>query len=144
MNESQNELLTSVFMLVRSIRSRFDARASSLNMTYARAQALTHIAANEGLSQTELASLLDIRTPTMNRTLDHLEAAQLIERRTSKEDKRLRRLFLTPDAHRQAKQVVGFTHETRKEAYRGIPQEELEQAFATVRKIQANLDALDG
>ncbi|RVV97644.1 MarR family transcriptional regulator [Mesobaculum littorinae] len=144
MTQSNKELLASVFGLVRGIRKQFDARASAMDMTYARAQALTHIAANEGLTQVELAAILDIRTPTMNRTLDHLEAAKLIERRTTREDKRVRQLFLTPQAHRQADRIVSFTHELREEAYRGIPPEEVEQALATLRRIQANLDAMEG
>ncbi|MDT0683848.1 MarR family transcriptional regulator [Roseicyclus sp. F158] len=142
MQEVRTDLLASVFTLVRTIRKRFDAQASALDMTYARAQALTHISANEGLTQTELAGLLDIRTPTMNRTLDHLEAAHLIERKTSREDKRVRRLFLTPEAHSQADRVVRFTHVLRSEAYRGIPPEDVEHALATLRRIEANLDAM--
>ena len=66
------DFLPAVFGLVRGIRKRFNARAAAMEMTYARAQALLHISACEGLSQAELAERLEIRTPSMNRTLDHL------------------------------------------------------------------------
>lgn len=134
--------LTEVFGLVRGIRKRFNARAAAIDMTYARALAISHISRDPGLSQAELAERLDIRTPSVNRTLDQLEEAGLIERRSDPLDKRVRRLFLTDRAHEQAEKVVGFTEELRREAYQGIPPEELAQALATLRRIQQNLDRM--
>ena len=101
--------LTEVFGLVRGIRKRFNARAAAMDMTYARALAISHVSREPGLSQAELADLLDIRTPSMNRTLDQLEEAGLIERRSDPQDKRVRRLFLTDRAHDQAEKITGFT-----------------------------------
>lgn len=143
MHVVQKTFLPEVFGLVRAIRKRFDARATSIDMTYARAQALMSIASCEGLTQVDLAERLDIRTPSMNRTLDNLEAAGLIERRASAEDKRVRRLYLTPAARARAEAVVDFTDELRREVYRGIDPDELDRALATIRKIQANLAAMD-
>ncbi|MBR9838770.1 MAG: MarR family transcriptional regulator [Rhodobacteraceae bacterium] len=139
-----NDFLPAVFGLVRGIRKRFNARAAAMEMTYARAQALLHISACEGLSQAELAERLEIRTPSMNRTLDHLEAAELIERRSDPDDKRLRRLFLTPQAHAKAERIVGFTEELRREVYHDVTPEELAQALETLRRIQQNLDRMEG
>ncbi|RBO53312.1 MarR family transcriptional regulator [Rhodovulum sp. BSW8] len=142
MQAVQKTFLPEVFRLVRGIRKRFNARATALDMTYARAQALVTIAGCEGLTQVELAERLDIRTPSMNRTLDALEAAGLVERRFSAEDKRVRCLYLTADARRQARDVTEFTDDLRREVYRGIDPDELDQALATIRKIQRNLDAM--
>ncbi|WP_108260028.1 MarR family winged helix-turn-helix transcriptional regulator [Mangrovicoccus ximenensis] len=134
--------LPEVIGLVRGVRQRFNARAVALDMTYSRAQALMHIAQHEGLTQAELALKLDISTPSMNRTLDHMEEQGLIERRSCEEDKRIRRLFLTPKAQGQAGQVVGFIEELRREVYREVSPEELQKALDTIRRIQANLDRM--
>ncbi|MAC80075.1 MAG: transcriptional regulator [Rhodobacteraceae bacterium] len=135
--------LTEVFGLVRGIRKRFNARAAAMDMTYARALAISHVSREPGLSQAELADLLDIRTPSMNRTLDQLEEAGLIERRSDPQDKRVRRLFLTDRAHDQAEKITGFTEDLRREAYQGIPADELAQALKTLQRIQQNLDRME-
>lgn len=135
--------LPAAVAFVRGLRQRFDARAVSLGMTYSRAQALLAIAGNEGLSQAEIADRLDIRTPSVNRTLDHLEAAGLIERRVCAEDRRLNRLFLTPQARGEADRVLGFVEELRREVFRDISEQDLRQALDTIARLQANLDRME-
>ncbi len=138
-----SDFLPAVLHLVRGIRKRFNVRAAAHDMTYARAQALVGIAGNEGQSQADLAERLDIRTPSMNRTLDHLEQQGLIERRADPRDKRVRRLFLTPAAHERADRITHFTDDLRREVYQGIPPEDLKQALDVLRRIQRNLDRMD-
>ncbi|MBE3636846.1 MarR family winged helix-turn-helix transcriptional regulator [Mangrovicoccus algicola] len=138
----QREFLPEIFGMVRAIRKRFNARAVAIGMTYARAQALMGVAVREGLTQAELAERLDIRTPSMNRTLDHLEEQGLIERRACAQDKRIRQLYLTPMARAQAEDVVGFTEDLRREVYRGISEDELAQTLSVIRRIQKNLDGM--
>lgn len=139
----QKLFLPELFGLVREIRKRFNARATALDMTYSRAQALMRIAAREGQTQAELAENLDIRTPSMTRTLDWLEKAGLIERRGSDEDRRVRHLHLTPDARVKADKVVDFTEDLRREVYRGIDPAELDQALKVIRQIQRNLSEME-
>ncbi len=134
--------LPAVLALSRSLRTRFDARAKALDMTYSRAQALLMIARNEGRSQAEIAGQLDIRTPSVNRTLDHLEAAGLIQRRPSAEDRRQNLLHLTPEGRAQAERVVAFTEELREEIFQGVPPEALDAALATLLRLQRNLEGM--
>ena len=135
--------LPAVLALARSLRTRFDARAKAMDMTYSRAQALLVIARSEGLSQAEIADQLDIQTPSVNRTLDHLEAAGLIERRPAPDDKRQNRLFLLPPGRDQAERVVAFTEELRREIFRDVSDAELEAGLATLSRLQRNLDRME-
>lgn len=141
-SSGRSAFLPAALALVRGLRGRFDARAKALDMTYSRAQALLVIARHEGLSQAEIASRLDIATPSVNRTLDHLEAAGLIQRRPCAQDKRLNRLHLTPKAETLAARIIAFTEELRDEIFDGIPEAELEQALAVIARLQANLDRM--
>ncbi|SNT73911.1 MarR family winged helix-turn-helix transcriptional regulator [Paracoccus seriniphilus] len=140
----RKQFLPAVIGLHREIRKRFNLRAAALDMTYARAEALVAISANEGITQAELAERLDIRTPSMTRTLDHLEKQGLIERRAVSGDKRMRSLFLTDKAHSQASRVVGFIEELRRELYRDIDPEDLQKALNVIRHLQRNLDRMNG
>jgi MarR family transcriptional regulator for hemolysin len=52
----------------------------------------------EGLKQSELAEMLDLQPITLTRLLDGLSDNGLIERRADPDDRRAKRLFLTPAA----------------------------------------------
>ena len=139
----QAEFLTTLGRLTRGIRKRFDARAKSEELTYSRAQALLNVAQQEGRTQTQIAEELAIETPTLNRTLDALEKADLIERRTAAQDRRLRHAFLTAYARRRADKILSFTEDLRDELFRDIPQAELEQALAVLARVLDNLDQME-
>ena len=139
----QAEFLTTLGQLTRGIRKRFDARAKSEELTYSRAQALLNVAQQEGRTQTQIAEELAIETPTLNRTLDALEKADLIERRTAAQDRRLRHVFLTAYARRRADKILSFTEDLRDELFRDIPQAELEQALAVLARVLDNLDQME-
>src|SRR6185295_2504375 len=52
----------------------------------------------EGLKQSELAEMLDLQPITLTRLVDRLCDNGLIERRADPNDRRAKRLFLTPQA----------------------------------------------
>ena len=52
--------------------------------------------AHEGLKQSELAEMLDLQPITLTRLVDRLCANGLIERRADPNDRRAKRLYLTP------------------------------------------------
>jgi DNA-binding MarR family transcriptional regulator len=84
----------------RLFRRRFIQRARSGGMALTRmqAQVLHRVARHEGLSQTTLATGLDIEPITLVRLLDALQTAGLIERRPDRADRRIRTIWLTPAA----------------------------------------------
>ena len=52
--------------------------------------------AHEGLKQAELAEMLDLQPITLTRLVDRLCANGMIERRADPNDRRAKRLYLTP------------------------------------------------
>ena len=98
MPERALTLFESILQLHRNIRAGFETRVQRQGLTYARARLLAVIGHNQGASQTELAQLLGIETPTLKRQLDALEALGLAERRPLPEDGRKHAIFLTAAA----------------------------------------------
>src|SRR5271170_4905838 len=84
--------------VARLMRTRFDQRARSRGMTRAQWVILARVNATPGLSQNELASLLEVEPITVGRLVDRLEARGLVERRHDPADRRTRRLHLLPGA----------------------------------------------
>jgi len=79
----------------RLLRRRFQQETRHLQMTSAQLQILGRLAQNEGISQAQLATLLDMEPITVSRHVDRMEAAGLIERGAHPEDRRVHRLTLT-------------------------------------------------
>ena len=74
----------------------FTATVADTDMTQKQFAVLAIVAANNGPSQVDIASLLGMDRATMLALIDRLQARRLIERRRSKGDKRRQELHLTP------------------------------------------------
>jgi DNA-binding MarR family transcriptional regulator len=92
------DLLFLLHDLARQLRQDADRRASSRGMTRAQWVILFWLERQPGLSQKELAEILEVEPITVARLIDRLEARDMVERRTDKADRRLWRLHLRPAA----------------------------------------------
>src|SRR5580704_19307784 len=84
--------------VARLLRTYADYRAAQFGMTRAQWAVLVRLDLYEGLNQSELAEMLDLQPITLTRLLDKLCDSGLIERRPDPDDRRAKRLFLTPAA----------------------------------------------
>jgi MarR family transcriptional regulator, transcriptional regulator for hemolysin len=80
--------------LSRLIKPRFDRRARQTGLPITRRQAavVPYIARNEGVSQSEVATWLDLEPIALVRMLDKLHEEGLVERRAHPTDRRIRTL----------------------------------------------------
>jgi MarR family transcriptional regulator for hemolysin len=85
--------------VARLLRTYADQRARQFGMTRAQWAVLVRLEQNEGLKQAELAEMLDLQPITLTRLVDRLAVSGLIERRPDPDDRRAKRLYLTPQAH---------------------------------------------
>lgn len=140
--EQRRELTRVMLRLVRGMRAIFNTQAQEMGLTYARAHMILAVSRAEGLSQTCLAEVLDIETPTLNRTLDGLEKLGFLERRPDPNDKRVRQVFLTDHARENADQIESFTNDLRARLYHGIDAQALDAALAVLHAMDENLDEM--
>ncbi len=99
MNENAGHNLFSLLNdLARLIRVEADKRARVHGMTRAGWSLMARLARHPGISQKELADLLEVEPISVARMVDRLEAAGLLERRADAGDRRIWRLHLLPAA----------------------------------------------
>ncbi|HLY05300.1 MAG TPA: MarR family transcriptional regulator [Rhizomicrobium sp.] len=98
MQQFDRDLLLLLHDVARLLRTRFDQRARSKGMTRAQWVILARVHATPGLSQNELASILEVEPISVGRLIDRLEARGLVERRPDPNDRRIWRLHLLPAA----------------------------------------------
>lgn len=98
MKPATRELAFTLNDVARLLRTIADQKAAEFGMSRAKWAVLARLGRFEGLKQAELADMLDLQPITLTRLLDGLCDSGLIERRPDPDDRRAKRLFLTPAA----------------------------------------------
>ena len=99
MDANGRDLLFLLNDIGRLLRVTFDCRARSLGMTRAQWVILMWLERTPGLSQRELADLIEVEPITIARLVDRLETRGMVERRPDQRDRRIWRLHLRPEAN---------------------------------------------
>ena len=92
------DILVLISDVGRMLRTEADRRARVHGMSRAQWVLLSRLDRQPGLSQKELAELLEVEPITVARLADRLEARGLLERRADPSDRRVWRLHLLPAA----------------------------------------------
>lgn len=95
---NQPDLLFLLHDLARHLRLEADRRAGCHGLTRAQWVILFWLDRQPGLSQKELAELLEVEPITVARLIDRLEEHRMVERRSDPGDRRIWRLHLLPPA----------------------------------------------
>ncbi len=109
--------------VARMLKTYADHKASQFGITRAQWVVLARLDRFEGLKQSELAEMLDLQPITLTRLLDRLCDCGLIERRADPNDRRAKRLFLTPAARPLLEQLGDLGENDGHRARRCRPRE---------------------
>lgn len=130
-----------VARVTRRWRKLLDERLKDLGVTQARWTTMVYLQkGGEGLTQRELARLMAIENPTLVRLLDSLEQQGLIERRPCPNDRRARRLHLTPDGTDFMNILTERAAKLREEMLEGISDEDIGCAVEVFHRIMENAE----
>jgi MarR family transcriptional regulator, transcriptional regulator for hemolysin len=109
-----SDLLFLLHDVARLLRHDADRRAGAHGMTRAQWVILFWLQRQPGLSQKELAEILEVEPITVARLIDRLEGRGMVERRPDPKDRRIWRLHLLPPAE----PVLEELHEEREDMLR--------------------------
>jgi MarR family transcriptional regulator for hemolysin len=125
--------------VARMLRTYADHKASQFGVTRAQWAVLARLDRFEGLKQFELAEMLELQPITLTRLLDRLCDSGLIERRSDPNDRRAKRLFLTPAARPLLERLGDLGEEMMTTALAGGSRETVEQVVAQLALVKENL-----
>jgi MarR family transcriptional regulator for hemolysin len=123
----------------RMLRTYADHKASQLGITRAQWVVLARLDRFEGLKQSELAEMLDLQPISLTRLLDRLCGSGLIERRPDPNDRRAKRLFLTPAARPMLERLGDLGETMMETALAGVGRETVELMVAQLAIVKENL-----
>ena len=86
--------------VARLLRTVFERRVRAFGLTRAQWLIITRLHRRPGLSQSEIADLLEIEKAPAGRLIARMEAKGWLQRRSDAKDKRVNRLYLTAKADR--------------------------------------------
>ena len=133
-----SDLLYLMHELSRMISTHADQHLAAAGVTHVQWWAMMHIFEHEGLTQTELADVMQMGRASLGKLVERLEAKSWIERRPDASDSRVKRVFLRHEA------VPLFAHMTDegktlfKTFLDGISPAEERRLLTGLRKIRKN------
>ncbi len=129
--------------VARLLRTAFDRRVKSLGLTRSQGWVLNHLFRNNGVTQSELADILQVEKATLGRLLDRLEAKGWVRREDHADDRRAKRVFLTEEVEPGLKAMRAAAADLRRDALAGLSAEEQARFVDALLAIKANLSRAD-
>jgi len=140
MNKALNNDLPFVLHdVARLMRTRFDQRAREWGMTRAQCVTLIKLECRPGLSQTELAAILEVEPISVARLIDRLEASGMVERRPDPTDRRMHRLHLLPAAKPILAEIDTYREAAVAQLREAVPSEDWSTALRVLLQIKEAL-----
>jgi MarR family transcriptional regulator for hemolysin len=145
---SSNAPLRSGFLIhdvSRLRRTAYDQRLKPFNITRAQWWVLANLSRRncDGISQIELARLLEVGKVTLGGLIDRLEESGFVIRVPDKQDRRSKRIMRSPEGKALCDRMEVFAHAVSKEIMSGISDQEHRLFIKVLTKMKRNLIKMD-
>jgi DNA-binding MarR family transcriptional regulator len=138
----KRQLIAQLVESSRLLRNFIDHRAKSRGTTRAQWIVLFRLREQEGLSQVDLADVLELQPISLVRLLDRLVEHGLLERRHDPKDRRANRLFLTAKGRQLVDDLDGLRDAIATDVMRDLSEETVKTTLHALRDIKDRIKAM--
>jgi DNA-binding MarR family transcriptional regulator len=138
-SKREDTLLRVVSDIYLAYARLFNHRAREYGLTRTHWQVIAGLYGHNGLTQTELANALAMARSPLGKVIDRLEEAELIERRPDPDDRRVKRVHLTPKVEPLVRPAQELIKELEAKALAGVPKGERSELLEHLLTIRAAL-----
>ena len=138
----KRQLIAQLVESSRLLRNYIDHRAKARGTTRAQWIVLFRLREQEGLSQVDLADVLELQPISLVRLLDRLVEHGLLERRHDPKDRRANRLFLTPRGRQLVDDLDSLRNAIATDVLQDVPADALQTSLGTLRDIKERIKKL--
>ena len=140
MANTNKDSLGTLFQDIARLRVfSYNAMLKDLELTATQSLVILALLDEQGVIQGDLARTLGIRAVTLGGLVDRMEAKEWVERRPDENDRRAKRIWLTP----KGKKLEGVIRESldnvHKVSIKGIQKAQVDQLGDTMLSIRENL-----
>jgi DNA-binding MarR family transcriptional regulator len=126
----------------RLLRNYIDCRAKGRGTTRAQWIVLFRLREQEGLSQVDLAEVLELQPISLVRLLDRLVDHGLLERRPDPRDRRANRLFLTEAGRRLVDDLDSLRDSIAVDVLQGVSEDTIETSLEALQVIKHRIKSV--
>jgi MarR family transcriptional regulator, transcriptional regulator for hemolysin len=126
----------------RMRRSAFDNFMRPLGITRTQWWVIAHLSRQDGMTQIQLADVLDVGKASLGNVIDRLEAAGLVERRSDPIDRRANRLFMTRKACQMIDKMQAAECDFNDQSLRRLSDTERDELVRLLSLIRSDLTDL--
>jgi len=137
----RRQLVAQLVESSRILRNYIDHRAKERGTTRAQWIVLFRLREQEGLSQVDLAEVLELQPISLVRLLDRLVEQGLLERRHDPKDRRANQLFLTEAGRQLVDELDSLRDAIAIDVLHDIPDDAIAASLATLRGIKERTKA---
>lgn len=123
----------------RLLYRAFEQRAEAHGYVRVQWTVLAHLNRSAGMTQAQLAQLMEVEPITLSRHLDRMEQDRAVERRGDPRDKRVKRLHLTARGQEQLAELKRLRDDVLAAVFAGVPAEQEETFKKVLDDIRRNL-----
>jgi MarR family transcriptional regulator for hemolysin len=138
----KRQLISQLVESSRLLRNYIDNRAKARGTTRAQWIVLFRLRQQEGLSQVDLADVLELQPISLVRLLDRLVEHGLLERRHDPRDRRANRLFLTASGRQLVDDLDSLRDAIATDVLQDIPADGIETSLKTLSDIKERIKGL--
>src|SRR6201994_4077143 len=136
LNDLKRQLVAQLVESSRLLRNYIDHRAKTRGTTRAQWIVLFRLREQEGLSQVDLADVLELQPISLVRLLDRLGEHGLLERRHDPRDRRANRLFLTAQGRQLVDDLDSLRDSIATDVLRDVPAPSIETSLEALRAMK--------
>jgi DNA-binding MarR family transcriptional regulator len=138
----KRQLVAQLIESSRLLRNYIDHRAKERGTTRAQWIVLFRLRQQEGLSQVDLAEVMELQPISLVRLLDRLVEHGLLERRHDPKDRRANRLFLTAKGRRLVDDLDSLRDAIAADVLEQVSEDGIRMSLATLRELKDRIKEL--
>lgn len=131
-----------IYLAAQEIKNFAEKLLKPYDLTLEQFHLLKHMSIDSGMSQRELGELVNKTPANITRILDRLEFKKLIQRRSSKKDRRTSFVFLTDQGNTLTLQVFATFESFSSQLTTGISKKEQQIARNVLDAIEKNIQTM--
>jgi MarR family transcriptional regulator, transcriptional regulator for hemolysin len=135
----KRQLIAQLVESSRLLRNYIDGRAKTRGTTRAQWIVLFRLRQQEGLSQVDLAEVLELQPISLVRLLDRLVEHGLLERRPDPRDRRANKLHLTRAGRRLVDDLDSLRDSIAVDVLRDVPNEAIRTSLQTLVDVKERI-----
>jgi len=139
MKPLNEQFAESLHQVAHAWRTELDRRLRPSGFSHSRWLLLLHLSRHDGCTHHELARHMGIEAATLVRLVDRMEKEEMLKRRGSETDRRVKHLYLSPAGKEAVDLIRSHAAELRKEILSGSSIEEIGIALGVLQGIRDKL-----